>query len=138
MDPHARAESVWYRVAGLASRNQQDMGVRIIEAEIRSGQYEVLLEAARLVLTDTTPIEIARQLRERAERTADPAAEDGRFVTDAEASSRQPAEVRRLREDYGKSPAHEGGLPADERQEVNRFHGDCYTLWNDERRGLKS
>jgi len=19
-----------------------------------------------------------------------------------------------------------------------RFHGDCYTLWNDERRGLKS
>jgi hypothetical protein len=72
LDPHARAESVWYRVAGLASRNQRDMGVRIIEAEIRSGQYEVLLEAARLALTDTTPIEIARQLRERAERLIRP------------------------------------------------------------------
>jgi hypothetical protein len=72
LDPHARAGSIWYRVAGLASRSQRDMGVRIIEAEIRSGQYEVLLEAARLALTDTTPIEIARQLRERAERLIRP------------------------------------------------------------------
>jgi hypothetical protein len=48
------------------------MGVGIIEAEIRSGQYEVLLEAARLVLTDATPIEIARRLQEMAERTIRP------------------------------------------------------------------
>jgi hypothetical protein len=41
MDPHARAESVWYRVAGLASRTQRDIGVAIIEAEIRQAQYEI-------------------------------------------------------------------------------------------------
>ena len=69
MDPHARAESVWHRVAGLASRNQRALGVDIIEAEIRSAQYEVLLEAAKLVPTDQPPIEIARELRARAERT---------------------------------------------------------------------
>ena len=72
MDTHARAQSVWYRVAGLASRNARDLGVSIIEAEIRSGQYEVLLEAAKLVLTDQPPIEIARKLRELAERTIRP------------------------------------------------------------------
>ena len=71
MDPHERAVSVWYRVAGLASREQRDLAVEIIEAEIRSGQYEVLLEAAKLVLSGE-PIEIARQLRDRAERALRP------------------------------------------------------------------
>ena len=46
MDPHARAVSVWYRTAGLASRNQKNLAVEIIEAEIRSAQHEVLLAAA--------------------------------------------------------------------------------------------
>jgi hypothetical protein len=39
MDPHERAVSVWYRTAGLASRNEKDLAVEIIEAEIRSAQY---------------------------------------------------------------------------------------------------
>jgi hypothetical protein len=65
MTPRARAESIWYRTAGLASRNQKDLAVEIIEAEIRSAQHEVLLEAAKLVLSGE-PIEIARQLRDRA------------------------------------------------------------------------
>ncbi len=68
MDPHDRATSVWYRIAGLISREQKDSAVDIIEAEIRSAQHEVLLEAARLVLSGE-PVEIARRLRERAERT---------------------------------------------------------------------
>lgn len=72
MDPHERAISVWYRMAGLASRERRDLAVEIIEAEIRSAQYEVLLEAAKLVLTDQQPIEIARRLREWAERTIRP------------------------------------------------------------------
>src|SRR5262249_484895 len=38
-----RAVSVWYRTAGLASRNQKDLALDIIEAEIRSAQHEVLL-----------------------------------------------------------------------------------------------
>src|SRR5215831_5550130 len=61
MEPHARVVSVWYRTAGLASRNQKDLAVEIIEAEIRSAQYEVLLEAAKLVLIDAEPVEIARK-----------------------------------------------------------------------------
>ena len=72
MDPHERAASVWYRTAGLASRNQKDLAVEIIEAEIRSAQYEVWLEAAKMVLTDAEPVEIARKLREMAERTIRP------------------------------------------------------------------
>jgi hypothetical protein len=71
MTPRERAESVWYRTAGLASSNRKDLAVDIIEAEIRSAQHEILLEAAKLVLTGE-PIEIARQLRERAERTIRP------------------------------------------------------------------
>jgi hypothetical protein len=71
MTPHERAESVWYRTAGLPSRGQKDLAVEIIEAEIRSAQYEVLLEAATLVLSGE-PIEIARQLRARAERIIRP------------------------------------------------------------------
>jgi hypothetical protein len=62
MDPHERATSCWYRVAGLVSRDQKGIAVEIIEAEIRSAQYEVWLEAARLVLTGE-PIEVPRLLR---------------------------------------------------------------------------
>ena len=65
MDPHERAVSVWYRTAGLASRNQKDLAVEIIEAEIRSAQHEVLLEAAKLVLTGDA-IAIARSPEDRA------------------------------------------------------------------------
>jgi hypothetical protein len=71
MDPHERAESVWYRTAALASRAQKDLAVEIIEAEIRSAQYEVLLEAAKIVLTGE-PIELARKLREVAEQATQP------------------------------------------------------------------
>jgi len=71
MDPHERATSVWYRVAGLLRR--KDLAVEIIEAEIRSAQHELLLEAAKLVRSGD-PIAIARQLRECAERTIRPAA----------------------------------------------------------------
>jgi hypothetical protein len=62
---------VWYRIAGLIAREQKDLTVEIIEAEIRSAQHEVLLEAARLVLSGEA-IDIARQLRDRAERTIRP------------------------------------------------------------------
>jgi hypothetical protein len=48
MDPHERATSVWYRVAGLLRR--KDLAIEIVEAEIRSAQYEVWLEAAKLVV----------------------------------------------------------------------------------------
>ena len=68
MNPHARAVSVWYRIAGLISREQKTLAVEIIEAEVRSAH---LLEAARLVLTGE-PVEIARQLRDQAERTIRP------------------------------------------------------------------
>jgi hypothetical protein len=47
MDPHERATSVWYRVARLLRRKK--LAIEIVEAEIRSAQHEVLLEAARLV-----------------------------------------------------------------------------------------
>ena len=70
-NPRERAVSVWYRTAWLASRDQKDLAVEVIEAEIRSAQYEVWLEAARLVLSGE-PVEIARQLRDRAERTIRP------------------------------------------------------------------
>ena len=72
MDPHERAVSVWYRTAGLASRNQKDLAVEIIEAEIRSAQYEVWLEAAKMVLMDAEPVEIPRKLRGMAERMIRP------------------------------------------------------------------
>src|SRR5712691_4117295 len=42
MDPHERATSVWYRVAGLLRR--KDLAIEIVEAEIRSAQQEILLE----------------------------------------------------------------------------------------------
>jgi hypothetical protein len=63
MDPHEPATSCWYRVAGLVSREQKELAIDIIEAEIRSGQHEMLLEAARLVITGQQPIEIAWRLR---------------------------------------------------------------------------
>jgi len=69
MDPHERATSVWYRVAGLL--RPTELAIEIVEAEIRSAQHEVLLDAATLVLTGE-PIEIARQLRDRAERAIRP------------------------------------------------------------------
>ena len=71
MDPHDRATSCWYRVAGLVSREQKELAIEIIEGEIRSAQHEVLLEAARLVLSGES-VEIARQLRDYAERTIRP------------------------------------------------------------------
>src|SRR5438128_9596910 len=64
MDPHERAVSCWYRVAGLVSREQKTLAVEIIAAEIRSAVHEVLPDAARLVLSGD-PVEIARQLRDR-------------------------------------------------------------------------
>jgi len=67
--PHERATSVWYRVAGLLRR--KEIAVEIIEAEIRSAQHEVWLEASRLVLTGE-PIEVARLLRQQAEWTNRP------------------------------------------------------------------
>jgi hypothetical protein len=69
MDPHERATSCWFRVAGLLRR--KEIAIDIIEAEIRSAQHEAFLEAAKLVLTGD-PIAIARQLHERAERTVRP------------------------------------------------------------------
>jgi hypothetical protein len=69
MDPRERATSVWYRVAGLLRR--KEIAIDIIEAEIRSAQQEVFLEAAKLVLTGD-PIEIARKLHEWAELTVRP------------------------------------------------------------------
>jgi hypothetical protein len=69
MDDHERATSVWYRIAGLLHR--KELAIETIEAEIRSAVHEVWLEAAKLVLSGE-PIEIARQLRERAERTIRP------------------------------------------------------------------
>jgi len=72
MDPHERATSVWYRTAGLVTRNRKDLAIDIIESEIRSAMHEVWLEAAKLVLTDNEPMAIARRLRELAERTIRP------------------------------------------------------------------
>jgi hypothetical protein len=72
MNPHERATRVWYRTVGLASRAQKDLAVEIIEVEIRSAQHEVLLEAAKLVLSGPGPREIARKLREMAEQTIRP------------------------------------------------------------------
>jgi len=71
MDPHNRATSCYYRVGGLVRRGQRDLAVEIIEAEIRSAQHELLLEAANLVLSGD-PITVARQLHDRAERTIRP------------------------------------------------------------------
>jgi hypothetical protein len=55
----------------LVSRDQKDLAIEIIEAEIRSAQYELLLDASRLVLSGD-PVAIARQLRDRAEQVMRP------------------------------------------------------------------
>src|SRR5262245_63279028 len=72
MDPDDRAELLWSRTAGLASRDRKDRAVDIIEAGIRSAQREALLEAAQLVLTNQPVVAIARQLREAACALMDP------------------------------------------------------------------
>ena len=56
---------------GRAAR-RKDLAIDIIEGEIRSAQHEVLLEAAKKMVLSGDPIEIARQLRARAERTIRP------------------------------------------------------------------
>ena len=66
IDPHERATSCWYRVAGLLRR--KEIAIEIIAAEIRSAQLEAYLEASRLVLSGD-PVEIARKLHARAEET---------------------------------------------------------------------
>src|SRR5262249_34255971 len=66
LSPNQRATSCYYRVGALVTRGQRELAVEIIETEVRSAQHEVLLEAAKLVLSGE-PIEIARQLRDRAE-----------------------------------------------------------------------
>ena len=71
MDPHEGGVSAWYRTAGLASRNQKDLAVEIIEGEIRSAQHEVLLEAAVLVLSGDPRRGLAASAR--AGRADDPA-----------------------------------------------------------------
>lgn len=63
------------RVVGIGSPGccvARILAIEIVEAEIRSAQHEVLLEAAKLILIDAEPVEIARQLRERAERIIRP------------------------------------------------------------------
>jgi hypothetical protein len=72
LDPYERATTCYYRIGRLASRGQRDLAVEIIEAEFRSARHEALLEAAKLVLTDAEPVEIARKLREMAEQTIRP------------------------------------------------------------------
>ena len=72
VDPDDRAELLWSRTAGLASRDRKDRAVDIIEAEIRSAQREALLEAAQLVLTNQPVVVIARQLREAADALIHP------------------------------------------------------------------
>jgi hypothetical protein len=69
MDAHERATSIWYRVAGLLRR--KELAIEMIEAEIRSAQHQVWLEASKLVLS-AEPIEIARQTA-RASGADDPA-----------------------------------------------------------------
>jgi len=72
MDFDDRAELLWSRTAGLASRDRKDQAVDIIEAAIRSAQREALLEAAQLVLTNQPVVAIARQLREAADALMEP------------------------------------------------------------------
>ena len=58
------------RVAGLLRRT--DLAIDIIAGEIRSAQYEVLLDAARMVLSSRPVVAIARQLREAADTLMEP------------------------------------------------------------------
>jgi len=72
MEPHERATSCWYRIAGLISRKQKDLAIDIFEGEIRSAKHEVLLEAERLAVSGISGPSVARALREKAERTIRP------------------------------------------------------------------
>jgi hypothetical protein len=71
LDPHQRATFCYYRVGGLITRGQRELAVEIIETAIRAAQHDILLDAAKLMLTGE-PIEIARKLRDMAERTIRP------------------------------------------------------------------
>jgi hypothetical protein len=68
--PHERVTSCWYRRPGQP--RAEGSGLEIIEAEIRSAQHEVLLEAARIILSVEPPIEAARALRAKPERIIRP------------------------------------------------------------------
>ena len=52
----------------LRETDPKELAIDIIVSEIRSAQREVWLEASRLVLTLGEPTEIARKMRDRAER----------------------------------------------------------------------
>ena len=63
------------RQSGIASAGllrRKDLAIDIIASEIRSAEREIWLEASRLVLTTGEPAEIARKMRERAERAIKP------------------------------------------------------------------
>jgi len=49
VDARERAVAVWYRIARLISRQQKDLAVSIIAAEIRSAQKHALLDASERV-----------------------------------------------------------------------------------------
>jgi hypothetical protein len=68
VDAHERATSVWYRIAGLVSRKQQDLAISIIAAEIRSAQQQALLDAADRVTNPTAK----KLLHELARETTPP------------------------------------------------------------------
>jgi hypothetical protein len=72
MDPRERATHCWYRVAGLVSREQKELAIEILEAEIRSAQHEVLLDAARITLGAEPPIEAAQARRAKTEKIIRP------------------------------------------------------------------
>jgi hypothetical protein len=54
------------------NRPLKELAIDIIASEIRSAQREVWLEASRLVLAPDELTEIARRMRERAERAIKP------------------------------------------------------------------
>lgn len=72
MDPHERATSVWYRVAGLISRQDKDRAIELIEAEIRAALHEAFLEAERLVVSGISGPSVAKTLRGVAEQMIRP------------------------------------------------------------------
>ena len=69
MECHECVTSVWYRIAGLLHR--KELAIETIEAEIVQRCTRSRCEASKLVLTGE-PIEIARQLRDRAEQVVRP------------------------------------------------------------------
>ena len=70
MNNQTRARTIWYRIAAMLNRNQRDAAdslITMIEHEIATAQYRILIEASKLVLADRDRRETARRLRERAE-----------------------------------------------------------------------